>query len=155
MVNAFFWDSSALAKRYVAETGTAWVQATTHLSARNANIVARITWVEVQSALARRRREGSLTPAQVSRAMRAFRYDWNGQYRVVDLDQPLVELAGQLVSRHALRAYDAVQLAPAQRIQSAFAAVEAPPFTFLTADDRLLGIARAEGLPANNPNLHS
>jgi predicted nucleic acid-binding protein len=27
VVNAYFLDSSALVKRYVAETGTAWVQA--------------------------------------------------------------------------------------------------------------------------------
>jgi predicted nucleic acid-binding protein len=154
VVNAYFWDSSALVKRYVVETGTSWVQATTRLSARNALIVARITWVEVQSALARRQREGSLSSEQVARAMRAFRYDWNAQYRVVDLDQSLVELAGQLVSRHTLRAYDAVQVASALRIQPSFAGSQLASLTFVGSDDRLLVAAEAEGLQTDNPNHH-
>jgi predicted nucleic acid-binding protein len=155
MVNAYFWDSSALVKRYVVEAGTTWVQAIAHLPARNALIVARITWVEVQSALARRQREGSLTSDQVARAMRTFRYDWNVQYRVVDLDQPLAELAGQLVSRHILRAYDAVQIASALRIEPAFSDSRFTSLTFVAADDRLLSAAEAEGLQTDNPNDHS
>ena len=71
------------------------------------------------SALTRRQREGSLSPEQVAKALRAFRFDWNTQFRVVDLDQPLAELAGQLLARHPLRAYDAVQMASALRIETA------------------------------------
>lgn len=154
MVNAYFWDSSALVKRYIVETGTPWVQATTHLSTRNALIVARITWVEMQSALARRQREGSLTPEQVTKAMRAIRYDWSVQYRVVDLDQSLAELASQVVSRHALRAYDAVQIASALRIQPSFSGSRSTSLTFVGSDDRLLIAAAAEGLKTDNPNHH-
>lgn len=154
MVNAYFWDSSALVKRYVAETGTSWVQAVTGPSARNAHLVARITWVEVTSALARRQREGSLSPEQVAKALRAFRFDWNTQFRVVDLDQPLAELAGQLLARHPLRAYDAVQMASALRIHPSFSSSRSTSLTFVAADDRLLGAAEAEGLQVDNPNHH-
>jgi len=154
MVSAFFWDSSALVKRYVAEVGTPWVQTVTHLSAHNAHLVARITWVEVRSALARRQREGTLVPEQVVRAMLAFRYDWNRQYRIVDLDQSLAELAGQLLDRHPLRAYDAVQMASALQIQPAFADSTLTSLTFVAADDRLLAAAQAEGLQIDNPNGH-
>ena len=62
MVTAYFLDSSALVKRYVAEVGTAWIQAMTVPAARNALLIARITWVEVLSALIRRQREGGLSP---------------------------------------------------------------------------------------------
>ncbi len=154
MVSVYFLDSSALVKRYVAETGTAWIQRVTDLSTGNQLIIARITWVEVTSALARREREGALSSDAVSRGIDTFRYDLDVQYQVVEFDRALAEAAGRLVIKHPLRAYDAVQLASAQRVQVAFAGLEAPPFIFLTADDRLLATARAEGLSADNPNSH-
>jgi hypothetical protein len=57
VVNVYFLDSSALLKRYVSEIGTDWIQSLTAESANNLLIVARITSVEVESALARRQRE--------------------------------------------------------------------------------------------------
>lgn len=154
MVNAYFWDSSALVKRYIFERGTPWVREITHALSGNSLIVARITWVEVQSALARRYREGSLTAEQIARSTRAFRYDWDAQYLVVDLDQALAELAGQLVRKYALRAYDAVQMASALRIQPSFADSKYTSLTMVAADDRLLAAAKAEGLQTDNPNRY-
>jgi uncharacterized protein len=61
-----FLDSSALAKRYITETGSAWIRKITARSAHNRIIVARIAWVEVLSAFARRQRGSSLTPADVT-----------------------------------------------------------------------------------------
>lgn len=55
----YFFDSSALVKRYVQETGSAWVMATTAPQAGHALYIARITAVEVVSALTRRHRDGS------------------------------------------------------------------------------------------------
>ena len=153
-MSLYFLDSSALVKRYVTETGSAWIRDLTNLEARNPLIVARITWVEVLSALARRQREGSLTPDDVTHAIRAFRYDLNMQYQVSEADPALAEAAGDLVISHPLRAYDAVQLASALRAQSNLARIGAPALTFLTADDRLLAIAQIEGLHTDNPNHH-
>jgi predicted nucleic acid-binding protein len=110
--------------------------------------------VEVQSALARRYREGSLTAEQIAKSTRALRYDWDAQYLVVDLDQTLAELAGQLVRKHTLRAYDAVQMASALRMQPSFAGSRYASLTFVAADDRLLAAAKAEGLQTDNPNRH-
>ena len=50
-----------LVKRYVTETGSDWIRALTDPAARNPLVIARVTWVEVLSALARRQREGSIT----------------------------------------------------------------------------------------------
>lgn len=110
--------------------------------------------MEVLSALARRQREGSLLPDSVAKAIRTFRYDLDTQYQVVELDRMLAETAGQLVGKHPLRAYDAVQLASALRVQPAFARAESTSLTFLAADDRLIAIAQAEGLLTDNPNHH-
>jgi len=153
-VSIYFLDSSALVKRYVTEIGSTWIRALTTPDARNPLIIARITWVEVLSALARRKRAGSLTSDDVAQAIRAFRYDMNMQYQVSELDPPLAEAAGELVTQHPLRAYDAVQLASALRVQSDLVRTEAPALTFLTADDRLVAVAHAEGLLTDNPNHH-
>ena len=153
-MSLYFLDSSALVKRYVTETGSAWIKALSDPEKRNPLIIARITWVEVLSALARRQREASLTPDDVTRAALAFRYDLDMQYQVAELDRALTEAAGELVTRHPLRAYDAVQLASALRVQSELVRTRAPALTFLSADDRLVAIAQAEGLLTDNPNRH-
>jgi len=90
----------------------------------------------------------------IAQAIQAFRYDLNMQYQVSELDLALAEAAGELVTQHPLRAYDAVQLASALRVQSNLARTEASTLTFLTADDRLVAIAQAEGLLTDNPNHH-
>ncbi len=154
MVNAYFLDSSALVKRYVPETGSAWVQALADVATGNLLIIARITWVEVLSALARRQRDGSLSAPDVDLIIQRFRFDLNNQYQVVELDRALAESAGQLVKQYPLRAYDAIQLASVLRIQPTFATATSTSLVFLTADDRLLTIAQAAGLVTDNPNNH-
>jgi uncharacterized protein len=61
MVAAYFLDTSALVKRYIPEIGTPWIQSLTHQSSGNVLLVARITVVEMMSAIARRQREATLT----------------------------------------------------------------------------------------------
>ena len=60
----YFFDSSALVKRYVHEDGTAWVRRLTRRSAGRRIYLARITNVEVASAVARRRKGRTLTSAK-------------------------------------------------------------------------------------------
>lgn len=154
MVNVYFFDSSALVKRYITEAGTSWIQMVAMPHTRNTLIIARITWAEVLSALARRQREGTLLPDGVAKAIRAFRYDIDMQYQVIEIDRKLVEAAGNLVGQHPLRAYDAVQLAALLRVQASFANAKSTSLTFISADDRLLRIAQSEGLLTDNPNHH-
>lgn len=141
-------------KRYVSETGTAWVQQITDPQTGNLLFIARITWVEVISALARRQREGNLTSADVAQVILEFRSDLNTQYQVIELDSTLAETAGQLVRQYPLRAYDAVQLASVLLLQPAFATTQSTSLIFLTADNRLSAIAQALGLLTDNPNHH-
>jgi predicted nucleic acid-binding protein len=152
VVAAYFLDSSALVKRYVNETGSIWVQAITAPQTGNKLIIARITWVEVLSALARLQREGNLPPTNVTKAVQAFQYHLDTQYQVVELDRPLAQAAGQLVQRHPLRAYDSVQLASALKLQPAFARATSASLTFVSADNRLISVAQTEGLLTDNPN---
>ena len=153
-MTAYFLDSSALVKRYVSETGSVWVQQITAPQTGNLLFIARITWVEVISAFARRQREGSLTSADVALVIQTFRSDLNTQYQVIELDATLAVSAGQVVGQYPLRAYDAVQLASVLRIQPAFATTQSTSLIFLTADNRLSAIAGALGLLTDNPNHH-
>lgn len=153
-MTAYFLDSSALVKRYVPETGSPWIQALSAANSGNSLIIARITWVEVRSALSRRQREGRLTSADATLIIQRFRFDLNNQYQVIELDSTLAETAGQLVGQYPLRAYDAVQLASVLLLQPAFANTQSTSLIFLTADDRLLAIASALGLLTDNPNHH-
>ena len=153
-MTAYFLDSSALVKRYVSETGSVWVQQITAPQTGNLLFIARITWVEVISAFARRQREGSLTSADVALVIQTFRSDLNTQYQVIELDAKLAVSAGQLVNQYPLRAYDAVQLASVLRIQPAFTTTQSTSLIFLTADNRNSAIAGALGLLTDNPNHH-
>jgi predicted nucleic acid-binding protein len=66
----------------------------------------------------------------------------------------LAEAAGELVGRHPLRAYDAIQLASALQAQANLTQAAGPLLTFIAADDNLLTVAQAEGLLTDNPNRH-
>jgi predicted nucleic acid-binding protein len=154
MVNIYFLDTSALVKRYVTEIGSVWVQTLTDPLLGNALLIVRITWVEVLSALARRQREGSLTATEVTDTIQLFRGELNNRYRVIEVDSIVLERAGELILQYPLRAYDAVQLASALRLQSLFSQMTNIQLVFVSADDRLLPIAQSEGLVTENPNSY-
>jgi uncharacterized protein len=63
-VKAYFFDSSALVKRYTIETGTPWVESTI---SQNPVYLARITVVEVISAIERRKRAGNISEPEATR----------------------------------------------------------------------------------------
>lgn len=113
---AYFFDSSALVKRYVNETGSGWVQTITDASTGHEVYIARITTVEVIAALVRRARSGSIDTLTAAAAIAQFKTDAAADYRIIELT---VELTGHAIAtteRHGLRGYDAVQLATALEI---------------------------------------
>ena len=152
MINIYFLDSSALVKRYVTETGSAWVQELVAPHRNNLLTMVRITRVEVFSALARRQREGSLDESKIVEIISAFRYHLDEQYQVIEVDKTLAERASQLVLQYPLKAYDAVQLASALYVKSSLALMPDTQLVFVSADNRLLNIAQTEGLVTDNPN---
>lgn len=155
MVNAYFLDTSALVKRYVPEIGTNWILSITDPATGHDLAIAQITWVEVLSALARRQREGSLSAEQFVVTLQDFRYDFENLFQVIEIDQALMETAGELVIQYPLRAYDSVQLASALRFQSNLDQIPNAQLVFISADHRLLNIAQSEGLVTDNPNNYA
>lgn len=149
-----FFDSSALVKRYAREAGTAWVISLFKPIRAHRVYVARLTSVEVVSALSRRVRAGSISAVAAAKAATRFRRAFIGKFRTVDINEVLIDRAAALAEKHVLRAYDAVQLAAALTVNDGRLATGATPLTLISADDALNAAAVAEGLTVDNPNQH-
>ena len=150
----YFFDSSALVKRYVQETGTAWVLSICDPTASTGLYVARIAGAEVVAAIARQRRGGDLSASDAESAIRQFRLEFASVYRVVEITPALVLRAMDLAQTHALRGYDAVQLAAALELNTLRLARGMSVLTLVSADGELNAAAAVEGLPVEDPNAH-
>lgn len=150
----YFLDSSALVKRYVPEVETAWVRTLTALGAGHTIMVGQVTQAEIVSAVARRGREGSI-PLRTAHAIRRLvdRHT-RCEYVVISLRTQVLRRAEDLLERHPLRAYDAVQLASGLESNDRLVAAGLALLVFVSADTRLLAIAQAEWLPTDDPNMH-
>jgi predicted nucleic acid-binding protein len=151
-VAAYFFDSSALVKRYVTESGTQWVRGLCDPTADHTLYISRITGAEVIAALARRAKMGSLTPSAAQSAMAAFRSDFGGAYLVSELTPALVERAMDLAQARGLRGYDAIQLATALDVGAERQRNGLSSLTLISADGDLNSAATAEGLTVENPS---
>ncbi len=132
-----YLDTSALVKLLVAEDGSDAVRAAAERAPALAT--SHLTWVEIHSALARMLAGGRLTRRVHARQLEAFGALWEDLV-VVPADQPLVEHAAQLAQRHALRGFDALQLAAALEL------LPAGEVSFACWDERLNLAAARERL---------
>ncbi len=105
-----FCDTSALVKLYIVEVGSEELKA--RLPEVEAVAVCRIAWAEAFAALSRRARETPEDAIVIEQAKAALAADWT-HFVVLDIDQNLVERAGEYADTFALRAYDSIQLAAA------------------------------------------
>jgi predicted nucleic acid-binding protein len=147
VANSFF-DSSAIVKRYVNEIGTLWVNNFASPAAGNRIHLARITGVEVISAIVRRGRGGSLSATVTAATAQRFRRELTHLYHIVAVTSWLIADAMDLAEKHGLRGYDAVQLAAALRLHARIKV----PVLFVSADGALNNAASSEGLTVENPN---
>ena len=151
---AYFFDSSAVVKRYVRETGTAGVRRPTRLGKPDPIYLARITAVEVTSAVARRRQGGSLSAPRVRSILTRFRGHLAGRYRILEITPAPLTAAMRLADVHALRAYDAVQLAAALELDARWRSAGLGGITLVSADTSLNAAATAESVAVEDPNTH-
>jgi predicted nucleic acid-binding protein len=89
----YYADASALAKRYVLETGSAWLRGLLDPATGSETFIVRITAVELIAAITRRERGGSLTPMDVTTARAAFRADLTAEYQVVEVTEAIAHRA--------------------------------------------------------------
>lgn len=149
----YFFDSSALVKRYMAEAGSTWVAGLTNRGHGNRCYLSNIAGAEVVAALARRSIIGGSKRNVSYDAIATFRSDFSRRFLIIALTASIIESAMDLAERHSLRGYDSVQLAVALRINSRFLVVR-DRCTLVSADLELNSAAISEGLTVENPNDH-
>ncbi len=154
-----FFDTSAIAKRYVTETGSEWVRAQCEPATENTIILSYATLVEAVAAFCRKARQQDLSQRisefDRDRHIRLFRRDAEEQYYVIRVTKPICLRAGNLCCSYKLRAYDAMQLATALIISERLTMDGRAAPIFVSADTDLLNVAEAEGLNIQNPNVYS
>ncbi len=116
--------------------------------------LSRLATIEVPAGLARRKQEASISDNHFRDSLNAFLRAAYLRYQLVEADAAVCDLARDLVIRHPLRAYDAVQLASALKANQVLSAANLSALSFISADTRLTTVAQLEGLPVDNPNLH-
>lgn len=151
---AYFLDTSALVKRHVRETGSGWIRSLTGAKTPHTIYLARITAVELTSAVTRRQRGGSLSSAQCGAILGHFGRQLAQRYRILEVTQSLLVQAVELARHRGLRTYDAVQLAAALEVGRLHQAVGLGSVTLISADGELNIAATVEGLRVDDPNAH-
>lgn len=132
-----YFDTSAIAKRYLKEPGSAEVR---RALARGHSAVARITYAELLAAVARACREGLIEEDDRDLIFASAVADFR-DLTVVEIRAATLQAVPDLVRRHPLRGYDAVQLVCALTLRRGGSAVR-----FWSADGDLCSAAKAEGL---------
>jgi predicted nucleic acid-binding protein len=134
-----FFDTSAMVKRYFAETDS---DAVTELWSSASLIVAsQLLYAEMIATFARKLREEPKNADIVAQLQQAFRGDFHTLTRIA-IDDDVHRRVDDLLARHPLRGADAVHLASA--VLAHYVLQE--QVTFACADSRLVDAARAEGL---------
>lgn len=142
-------DTSAIAKRYITETGSSWVQ---QLVESSEVVISTLVSVELSATAARLVREGVFSLRDQRQMVQSFARD-SRSFLVVALDERVITVASRLITAAPahipLRSLDALHLATAM--------TTTPPSTagtFVSADRRLLAAASWLGFDVDNPENH-
>jgi predicted nucleic acid-binding protein len=150
----YFLDTSALVKRYIEETGSAW---TRRLCVTQSIVVSAIALAEISSTFARRNRESTLSIDDRNALLHTF-HTHVVQYTLVEVNRPVLSAAGALLlsapASIPMRSLDAIQLASAQSFAATSTTSGFGPLTFVSSDTRLLAAAEWAGIATDNPESH-
>ena len=144
-MRTLFLDTSALVRLYDRrEPGAARLPRLCRPGRGYPLLIARLARVELASAFQRKLRTGEMPAAAALGALAHFERQRHERYQERPLDEAALGLAVQLLARHPLRAYDAVQLANGILAARELAAIGLA-MSFLTADQNQATAAAAEG----------
>ncbi len=146
----YYFDSSALVKVYITESGSeqviALVRGRDEQNRQHQILFSKIGIVEVAAAVAKRWRMHEISADQQSLFIRAFLRDCQVRFMTTGVNDAVIRLATDLTRRHPLRGYDAMHLATSLLLNQGLTAAALPPLTFVSADRALNDAARQEGL---------
>jgi predicted nucleic acid-binding protein len=148
----FYLDASALAKRYIPETGSAQIDAILDTVPARRIVLLSIGAGEVVSIFVRKRNAGRLSLSDFAQAMASFEAEIVRAADVAKLPvtHRLVWSSLALIVAHSINSTDAATLksalAMARRLRGA-----GDDLVLVASDQRLLRAAQAEGLTTFNP----
>jgi uncharacterized protein len=140
----YFFDSSALVKRYIEEEGRDKVNSLIEEGQRI--IVSRLAYPEVLSALNRRKPSFDAADEEVTSRIEAFRDDWRGLV-VFDMNDDTLGQLDYVIENHKLRGADSIHLSTALWIKKTLIS----DVVFVASDRELLNAAHKERFKIINP----
>jgi predicted nucleic acid-binding protein len=152
VANSFYFDASALAKRYVPETGSAQVDAVLDTVPARRVFLLSVGAGEIASIAVRKRNAGLLPISDFDEAMRNIRAEivQAGKVTVSPVSKRLVFSSLPLIVAHSINSTEAMTLKSALAIARRLRAA-GDDLVFVASDRRLLRAAGAEGLSTFNP----
>ena len=134
-----YFDTSALVKLYVRERGSLVIRR----QAGKADAIATsvVAYAEARAAFARLRREKPRSGKWHRERVGQLDRDWD-RYVLVELSAAVARSAGELADTHGLRGFDAIHLASALWLKSAYSG----DLAFAAFDRKLTAAAASAGL---------
>ncbi len=153
----FYFDASALAKRYIEEVGSDKIDFLFENVPLGRLLCLTIGAVEVFWICIRQRNDGRISVNQFTQATGHLDHEIiNNQsnFRKISVPDPLVWDSIRLIETHSLNSVDAMVLRSALDTATALRSTD-DRLVLVASDQRLLRAARAEGLQIFNPELDS
>jgi predicted nucleic acid-binding protein len=139
----YFFDTSALVKRYHHESGSGQVDAIFN-DPDSDLIISELAIVELASALRRKQNRGEITVQALNNALTYFAHEVSGDLVVAGFHSGFIQQARDLVLQRGLRTLDALQLTSVLEFRAL-----SP--VFVCADVGLRQAASDEGLTVLDP----
>ncbi|MDE0469423.1 MAG: type II toxin-antitoxin system VapC family toxin [Candidatus Poribacteria bacterium] len=153
----FFFDASALVKRYTQEIGSDKINFLFNNVALNRMMCLVIGIVELFWVCVRKKNDGRITSRDFSQAGINLDYeviDNQSDFKTISVPDPLVWNSMRLIEPHSLNSVDAIVLRSALDIAAELRDTE-NTLVLVASDQRLLRAAHTEGLQTFNPEVDS
>ncbi|MCK5291433.1 MAG: type II toxin-antitoxin system VapC family toxin [Thermoplasmata archaeon] len=148
MTKIYYFDSSALVKRYHSERGTETVdKILDELGKGDEGVISHFAILEIVSALRRKLKSKEIRKEVFDMAIAAFLSDVTEYFSVRPIDERTLSLATNLVIEHGLKAADSLHLATAKEI----AGFTGKSVVFVASDRELLDVAALERMQTLDP----
>jgi len=144
-MDLLFFDTSALVKRYYAESGTERVDELIESDAATA--ISSLAVIETVSAFRRKHNRDEISKAEMNALLSAFFTEALDDFLVLPLEESLVQFSFELVVEDDLRTLDSLQLSAALSLDTGD---EQP--VFVCADSDLVSVAERHGLETIEPD---
>ena len=141
----FFFDTSALVKRYYSEKGTGAVDEIIETD-QNRVVISSLSIIETVSAFRRKHNRGELSEEAMDGLLSSFFQEALEEFLILPLEESILQFSFELILEDDLRTLDSLQLSAAISIEP-----EIEDFRFVCADSDLVSIAQKRGLSTVNP----